>query len=364
MRRRTTSGETHRRAARGRRLPARATRCARRTRSASVQVLGDTAVDHDISIRHERVHDGTSQGTDRDGPAGRFGHAPIVAPGGRRAHREVTRYRDLRHPSSRTSGPVAEAFGRSATLSYPRRGLPRRIPRPNSEPSMTDPGEPDQDIRFRSRRTLVASSGRPRRRQEQAPRAILAIDLHLVHEVTSPAGVPGPPPAAGLTVRQPERTVATADHARRPRRSLPILDQQAAFQVAQLERNCDEFGIPVYSRGSDHQGIVHVIGPELGLTQPGMTIVCGDFHTATHGAFGALAFGIGTSEVEMVLATQTLLQRHRKTRGARRRHAADRASRPRTSSSTSSRASAWAAAPATCSSTPARPSGACRWKSA
>ena len=98
---------------------------------------------------------------------------------------------------------------------------------------------------------------------------------------------------------------------RRPPRpsSLPILDQQAAFQVSQLERNCAEFGVPVYSRGSDHQGIVHVIGPELGLTQPGMTIVCGDSHTATHGAFGALAFGIGTSEVEMVLATQTLLQR-------------------------------------------------------
>ena len=104
--------------------------------------------------------------------------------------------------------------------------------------------------------------------------------------------------------------MATADHSTPTTPlSLPILDQQAAFQVAQLERNCAEFGVPVYSRGSDHQGIVHVIGPELGLTQPGMTIVCGDSHTATHGAFGALAFGIGTSEVEMVLATQTLLQR-------------------------------------------------------
>jgi len=91
------------------------------------------------------------------------------------------------------------------------------------------------------------------------------------------------------------------------------LDQQAAFQVAQLGRNCAEFGIPYHALGSDTQGIVHVIGPELGLTQPGMTIVCGDSHTATHGAFGALAFGIGTSEVEMVLATQCLLQRKPKT---------------------------------------------------
>ena len=112
-------------------------------------------------------------------------------------------------------------------------------------------------------------------------------------------------------MRHPERTIATADHSTPTHdRGLPILDQQAAFQVAQLSRNCAEFGIPIYALGSDRQGIVHVIGPELGLTQPGMTIVCGDSHTATHGAFGALAFGIGTSEVEMVLATQTLLQRH------------------------------------------------------
>ena len=139
--------------------------------------------------------------------------------------------------------------------------------------------------------------------------ALLAIDLHLVHEVTSPQAFTGLR-ERGLPVRHPELTVATADHSVPTHdRGLPILDQQAAFQVQQLARNCAEFGIPLHGIGSAHQGIVHVIGPELGLTQPGMTIVCGDSHTATHGAFGALAFGIGTSEVEMVLATQCLLQR-------------------------------------------------------
>src|SRR3990172_8167176 len=142
---------------------------------------------------------------------------------------------------------------------------------------------------------------------------LLGIDLHLVHEVTSPQAFTGLR-ERGLRVRRPGQTVATADHSIPTHdRSLPILDQQAAFQVQQLERNCREFGIPIYGIGSAHQGIVHVLGPELGLTQPGMTIVCGDSHTATHGAFGALAFGIGTSEVEMVLATQTLLQRRPKT---------------------------------------------------
>jgi 3-isopropylmalate/(R)-2-methylmalate dehydratase large subunit len=142
---------------------------------------------------------------------------------------------------------------------------------------------------------------------------ILGIDLHLVHEVTSPQAFTGLR-ERGLKVRRPNQTVATADHSIPTHdRSLPILDQQAAFQVQQLDRNCREFGIPAYTIGSEYQGIVHVIGPELGLTQPGMTIVCGDSHTATHGAFGALAFGIGTSEVEMVLATQTLLQRRPKT---------------------------------------------------
>jgi 3-isopropylmalate/(R)-2-methylmalate dehydratase large subunit len=142
---------------------------------------------------------------------------------------------------------------------------------------------------------------------------VLAVDLHLVHEVTSPQAFSGLR-ARGLGVRHPERTVATADHSvpTHPR-SLPILDAMAAAQVAQLETNCREFGIPLHGLGSPHQGIVHVIGPELGLTQPGMTIVCGDSHTSTHGAFGALAFGIGTSEVEMVLATQSLLQRRPRT---------------------------------------------------
>ncbi|MGD8485178.1 MAG: 3-isopropylmalate dehydratase large subunit [Chloroflexota bacterium] len=145
--------------------------------------------------------------------------------------------------------------------------------------------------------------------QEPGAPTVLGIDLHLIHEVTSPQAFEGLR-RRGLTVRHPERTVATADHSTPTHdRSLPILDQQASFQLAKLQSNCDQFGIPLYGLGSDKQGIVHVIGPELGLTQPGMTIVCGDSHTATHGAFGALAFGIGTSEVEMVLATQTLLQR-------------------------------------------------------
>ena len=147
---------------------------------------------------------------------------------------------------------------------------------------------------------------------EGAP-ALLYIDLQLVHEVTSPQAFTGLR-ARGLRVRRPERTVATADHSTPTApRGLPIIDPMAAAQVKQLEANCAEFGIPIHAYGSDTQGIVHVIGPELGLTQPGMTIVCGDSHTATHGAFGALAFGIGTSEVEMVLATQTLLQRRPKT---------------------------------------------------
>jgi 3-isopropylmalate/(R)-2-methylmalate dehydratase large subunit len=143
--------------------------------------------------------------------------------------------------------------------------------------------------------------------------SVLAIDLHLVHEVTSPQAFTGLR-RRGLKVRHPERTVATADHSvPTTPRNLPILDEMAAAQVKQLETNCDEFGIPLHGIGSPSQGIVHVIGPQLGLTQPGMTIVCGDSHTSTHGAFGALAFGIGTSEVEMVLATQCLLQRRPKT---------------------------------------------------
>ncbi|MBZ5593201.1 MAG: 3-isopropylmalate dehydratase large subunit [Acidobacteriia bacterium] len=144
--------------------------------------------------------------------------------------------------------------------------------------------------------------------QTGAP-SLLYIDLHLVHEVTSPQAFQGLR-ERGLKVRRPDLTVATADHSiPTTDRSLPIVDTIAANQLAQLEKNCRDFGIPCYGIHSEQQGIVHVIGPELGLTQPGMTVVCGDSHTATHGAFGALAFGIGTSEVEHVLATQCLLQR-------------------------------------------------------
>ena len=144
---------------------------------------------------------------------------------------------------------------------------------------------------------------------------LIYIDLHLVHEVTSPQAFDGLR-LAGRKVRRPDRTLATADH-NVPTDGTPtarmIADQLSRKQVETLEQNCEEFGVPVYSLGSERQGIVHVIGPELGVTQPGMTIVCGDSHTSTHGAFGALAFGIGTSEVEHVLATQTLLQKRPKT---------------------------------------------------
>ena len=143
--------------------------------------------------------------------------------------------------------------------------------------------------------------------------ALIYIDLHLVHEVTSPQAFDGLR-RRGLTVRRPDLTIATTDHSTPTTpRGLPIIDKIAATQVEKLEKNCREFGITCYGLDSDRQGIVHVIGPELGLTQPGMTVVCGDSHTATHGAFGALAFGIGTSEVEHVLATQCLLQRRSKT---------------------------------------------------
>jgi 3-isopropylmalate/(R)-2-methylmalate dehydratase large subunit len=142
---------------------------------------------------------------------------------------------------------------------------------------------------------------------------VLGIDLHLVHEVTSPQAFDGLR-ERGLRVRRPGQTVATLDHSiPTTDRSLPIVDPIAATQVRRMEENARDFGIPLHGIGSPHQGIVHVIGPELGLTQPGMTIVCGDSHTATHGAFGALAFGIGTTEVEHVLATQTLIQRRPKT---------------------------------------------------
>ncbi len=155
--------------------------------------------------------------------------------------------------------------------------------------------------------------------QEPHSPAVLYIDLHLVHEVTSPQAFSGLR-ARGLKVRRPDRTVGTVDH------SIPTIalngdqfsrlnfaDELGRKQIELFEKNCTDFGVQLYGLGSKHQGIVHVIGPELGVTQPGMTIVCGDSHTATHGAFGALAFGIGTSEVEHVLATQCLLQREPKT---------------------------------------------------
>jgi 3-isopropylmalate/(R)-2-methylmalate dehydratase large subunit len=155
------------------------------------------------------------------------------------------------------------------------------------------------------------------RAETPATPAVLYIDLHLVHEVTSPQAFTEMR-QRGLKVRRPDRTLGTMDHSTptTPRGAdgiIPIADPQAAAQIAQMAKNCEEFGIPLFALGSDRQGIVHVIGPEQGLTQPGMTIVCGDSHTSTHGAFGALAFGIGTSEVAHVLATQCLIQNRPKT---------------------------------------------------
>jgi 3-isopropylmalate/(R)-2-methylmalate dehydratase large subunit len=151
---------------------------------------------------------------------------------------------------------------------------------------------------------------------EETP-AILYIDLHLIHEVTSPQAFTMLR-EKGLQVRCPDKTLGTMDHStpttpRDAQGVIPVHDAMAARQIESFRRNCDEFGIPMFDLGTRNQGIVHVIGPEQGLTQPGMTIVCGDSHTSTHGAFGALAFGIGTSEVGHVLATQTLLQNRSKT---------------------------------------------------
>ncbi len=146
---------------------------------------------------------------------------------------------------------------------------------------------------------VMAEAGHP---------SILYIDLHLIHEVTSPQAFTGLR-EKGLKVRRPEKTVATMDHGiPTTPPDIPISDVLVIKQINQLEKNCADFGIPLHGLFSPNRGIVHVIGPELGLTQPGMTIVCGDSHTSTHGAFGALAFGIGTSEIEHVLATQCLLQ--------------------------------------------------------
>ncbi len=151
--------------------------------------------------------------------------------------------------------------------------------------------------------------------QHEVSEGLIYIDLHLVHEVTSPQAFDGLR-LAGRGVRRVDKTLATADHNTPTDGTMAarlIADELSRVQVETLERNCEEFGIKLYSLGSDRQGIVHVIGPELGVTQPGMTIVCGDSHTATHGAFGALAFGIGTSEVEHVLATQCMVQKKPRT---------------------------------------------------
>src|ERR1700737_3012095 len=142
--------------------------------------------------------------------------------------------------------------------------------------------------------------------------ALLYVDLHLVHEVTSPQAFEGLR-LAGRRVRRPDLTVATMDHNTPTRGGRQAADDVSGKQMDALEENCRWAGVRLYGMGSRHQGIVHVIGPELGLTQPGLVIVCGDSHTSTHGAFGALAFGIGTSEVEHVLATQTLQQRRTRT---------------------------------------------------
>ena len=148
-------------------------------------------------------------------------------------------------------------------------------------------------------------------REEPGEPALLFVDLHLVHEVTSPQAFEGLR-LASRSVRRPELTLATMDHSV-PTLPGPIEDDLARAQLEALRANCEEFEVPLFATGSGREGIVHVIGPELGLTQPGITVVCGDSHTSTHGAFGALAIGIGTSEVEHVLATQTLPQRRPKT---------------------------------------------------
>lgn len=143
--------------------------------------------------------------------------------------------------------------------------------------------------------------------------AALYIDAHLIHEVTSPQAFSGLR-KRGLPVFRTDRTWATMDHNVPTKdQDLPIAEELSRRQVAMLEENCKEFGVRLYGLGHPYQGIVHIIGPELGITKPGMTIVCGDSHTSTHGAFGAIAFGIGTSEVEQVLASQTILQYKPKT---------------------------------------------------
>ena len=219
-------------------------------------------------------------------------------------------------------------------------------------------------------RTLFDKSGTPTRScpsPTTAP-AVLYIDLHLVHEVTSPQAF-AELRARGLKLRRPDRTLATLDHSTPTLPAAadgqrPYATPQAEAQVAQLrEPTAREFGVELHGWDSDARGIVHVIGPELGATQPGMTIVCGDSHTSTHGAFGALAFGIGTTEVGHVMATQCLLQRKPKTFAIHVDGALPRGRGGQGPGAAHHRhASASAAAPATCWSSAARPSRRCRWR--
>ena len=193
---------------------------------------------------------------------------------------------------------------------------------------------------------------------------LLYIDRHLVHEVTSPQAFEGLR-ATGRKVHAPEKTLAVVDHnIPTTDRSKPNPDPESIEQMRVMAENAKEFGIEYFNEFDKRQGIVHVIGPEQGFTLPGTTIVCGDSHTSTHGAFGALAHGIGTSEVEHVLATQTLIQKKAKNMRAVSTANCRTASPARTSSSPSSARSAPPAAPAMCWNMPARPSVRCRWKAA
>jgi len=194
--------------------------------------------------------------------------------------------------------------------------------------------------------------------------SLIYIDRHLIHEVTSPQAFEGLR-LSGRKVRKPENTLAVVDHnVPTTDRSAGIDDPESALQVQTLADNCAEFGIDYFDALDERQGIVHIIGPEQGFTLPGTTIVCGDSHTSTHGAFGALAHGIGTSEVEHVLATQTLIQSKARTCASWSTGRSRPASAQRTSFSASSARSAPPAAPAMSSNTLARRSARCRWKAA
>jgi 3-isopropylmalate/(R)-2-methylmalate dehydratase large subunit len=196
--------------------------------------------------------------------------------------------------------------------------------------------------------------------------SLLYIDRHLVHEVTSPQAFEGLR-MAGRTVRAPDKTIAVPDHnvpTTAGRDNPDQMPEDSRIQVEALDKNAKDFGIHYYPVSDVRQGIVHIVGPEQGWTLPGMTVVCGDSHTATHGAFGALAHGIGTSEVEHVLATQTLIQKKSKNMKVEITGKLRPVSPPRTSRCPSSARPARRAAPATSSSIAARRSAICRWKAA